>query len=87
MYLRWMVRKDAAGVDFGIWKGLKPAQLIAPLDVHSGRTARHLGLLTRRQDDWKAATELTGNLRLLCPEDPVKYDYALFSMSVDAALK
>lgn len=85
MFLRWMVRKDAAGVDFGIWSGLKPSQLIAPLDVHSGRTARALGLLSRPQDDWKAATELTENLRRLCPEDPVKYDFALFSISVGKA--
>ncbi len=82
MFLRWMVRKDDAGVDFGIWNRLKPSQLIAPLDVHSGRTARKLGLLTRPQDDWKAATELTENLRRFCPEDPVKYDFALFSISV-----
>lgn len=85
MYLRWMVRKDDAGVDFGIWNQIKPADLIAPLDVHSGRTARALGLLTRPQDDWKAATELTENLRRFCPEDPVKYDFALFSISVGKA--
>ncbi len=85
MYLRWMVRKDAAGVDFGLWNQLKPADLIAPLDVHSGRTARALGLLTRPQDDWKAALELTRSLRRFCPEDPVKYDFALFSISVGKA--
>jgi uncharacterized protein (TIGR02757 family) len=82
MFLRWMVRQDTGGVDFGLWKRLKPSQLIAPLDIHSGRTARQLGLLTRKQDDWKAAVELTEQLRTFCPEDPVKYDFALFSISV-----
>ncbi len=82
MFLRWMVRKDDAGVDFGLWETVRPAHLIAPLDVHSGRTARALGLLSRPQDDWKAALELTANLRRFCPQDPVKYDFALFSMSV-----
>lgn len=80
MYLRWMVRSDANGVDFGIWKSIKPAQLYLPLDVHTSRVARKLGLLTRKQDDWKAVVELTENLRKLDPEDPVKYDFALFGL-------
>ena len=83
MFLRWMVRKDKAGVDFGIWDFPRPSQLVCPLDVHSGRTARLLGLLTRKQNDWKAALELTENLKLLCPEDPIKYDLALFGLGTD----
>ena len=82
MYLRWMVRSDAAGVDFGIWKEISPAQLLIPLDVHVERVARRLGLLQRPQTDWKAVLELTENLRAFDPEDPVKYDYALFGMGV-----
>jgi uncharacterized protein (TIGR02757 family) len=82
MYLRWMVRKDKAGVDFGIWKKLKPKHLYTPLDLHSGATARKLGLLTRKQDDWKAVAELTENLRLFDPNDPVKYDFALYGLGV-----
>lgn len=83
MYLRWLVRNDNSGVDFGLWKSLKPADLICPLDVHVDRTARRLGLLTRKQNDWKAAEELTVNLRKLDEEDPVKYDFALFGLSVE----
>ncbi len=82
MFLRWMVRKDDCGVDFGIWKSIRPDQLICPLDVHSGRVARRLGLLKRKQDDWKAAMELTENLRQFDPDDPVKYDFALFGLGV-----
>lgn len=82
MYLRWMVRNDTKGVDFGIWKKIKPAQLQCPLDLHSGRTARKLGLLTRSYDDWKAVTELTDNLREFDAADPVKYDFALYGMGV-----
>jgi len=82
MFLRWMIRKDGRGVDFGIWESIRPDQLICPLDVHSGRVARRLGLLKRKQDDWKAATELTENLRLFDPNDPVKYDFALFGLGV-----
>jgi uncharacterized protein (TIGR02757 family) len=82
MYLRWMVRKDIKGVDFGIWNSINPAELICPLDVHSGRVARKLGLLSRKQDDWKAAMELTTQLRMLDPFDPVKYDFALFGLGV-----
>lgn len=80
MFLRWMVRKDSRGVDFGIWKLIRPSQLICPLDLHSSRVARKLGLLNRRQNDWKAAVELTKNLILLDSDDPVKYDFALFGL-------
>jgi uncharacterized protein (TIGR02757 family) len=82
MFLRWMVRHDERGVDFGIWKQLQPASLICPLDVHSARVGRKLGLLKRKSNDWQAAEELTAALRKLCPEDPVKYDYALFGLGV-----
>lgn len=82
MFLRWMVRSDKRGVDFGIWKKIKPAQLMCPLDIHSGRSARRLGLLQRRQDDWKAVQELTAALRSLDAKDPVKYDFALYGMGV-----
>jgi uncharacterized protein (TIGR02757 family) len=84
MFLRWMVRKDAlpagGNVDFGLWKTIRPRQLICPLDVHSGNVARRLGLLLRKQDDWKAALELTAALRQFDSEDPVRYDYALFGI-------
>jgi uncharacterized protein (TIGR02757 family) len=83
MFLRWMVRKDNCGVDFGIWKNIQPKQLICPLDVHSGRVARKLGLLIRKQDDRKAAEELTDSLLLLDKNDPVKYDFALFGLGVN----
>jgi uncharacterized protein (TIGR02757 family) len=82
MFLRWMVRQDKSGVDFGIWKEISSAHLICPLDVHSGRVARKLGLLKRKQNDWKAATELTDNLKKMDPGDPVKYDFALFGLGV-----
>jgi len=82
MYLRWMVRKDKRGVDFGIWNSIQASQLYCPLDVHSGRIARELGLLSRTQDDWKAVVELTVNLRSMDAADPVKYDFALFGMGV-----
>lgn len=82
MYLRWMVRSDRRGVDFGIWKKIRPAQLVCPLDVHVARVARGLGLLQRTQNDWQAALELTEHLRELDPADPVKYDYALFGLGV-----
>lgn len=82
MFLRWMVRDDQRGVDFGLWKSISPHQLICPLDVHTGNVARKLGLLTRNQNDWKSAAELTANLRLFCPEDPVKYDFSLFGLGV-----
>ena len=82
MFLRWMVRKDNKGVDFGIWKDISPSVLSCPLDVHSGNVARKLGLLTRKQNDSKAVNELDTALRLLDPSDPVKYDYALFGLGV-----
>lgn len=82
MFLRWMVRKDPMGVDFGIWNSILPAELMCPLDVHSGRVARSLGLLERKQDDWQAVSELTSNLRQFDPRDPVKFDYALFGLGV-----
>jgi uncharacterized protein (TIGR02757 family) len=77
-----MVRKDENGVDFGLWKGIRSDQLICPLDVHSGRMARKLGLLNRNNNDWKAATELTKKLSTFDPIDPVKYDFALFGTSM-----
>ncbi len=82
MYLRWMVRQDKNGVDFGIWKSLSPSKLSCPLDVHSGRVARKLGLLNRSQNDWKAVSKLDEKLRLLDPKDPAKYDFALFGLGV-----
>lgn len=85
MFLRWVVRKDNAGVDFGIWNKIDQADLICPLDLHSSKTARKLGLLSRNSNDRKAAIELTGNLRRLDAQDPVKYDFALFGLS--AAMK
>lgn len=82
MYLRWMIRKDNMGVDFGIWKKLDSKHLMIPLDVHSGRVARKLGLLNRNANDWKSVEELTTKLRQFDPTDPVKYDFALFGMGV-----
>lgn len=82
MYLRWMVRKDNHGVDFGLWKDLNPSQLSCPLDVHSGNVARKLNLLKRKQNDAKALQELDAALRALDPKDPVKYDFALFGLGV-----
>ncbi|MDR3273372.1 MAG: TIGR02757 family protein [Flavobacteriaceae bacterium] len=82
MFLRWLVRKDQKNVDFGIWNSLSPAQLVCPLDVHSGRVARSLGLLERKQNDRKAVLELTQNLKLLDENDPAKYDFALFGLGV-----
>ncbi len=82
MFLRCMVRNDNAGVDFGIWESLSPAQLSCPLDVHSGNVARKLGLLNRKQNDAKALQELDSNLRKLDAKDPVKYDFALFGLGV-----
>lgn len=80
MFLRWMVRADDNGVDFGIWKRLSPSRLICPLDVHVARVAKNLGLLGRERADWQAALELTDYLLLLDKEDPVKYDFALFGL-------
>jgi uncharacterized protein (TIGR02757 family) len=87
MYLRWMVRPDDRGVDLGLWKRITPAQLMVPLDVHTGRVGRELGLLKRTQDDWKAVEELTAALRAFDPKDPVKYDIALFALGVEAGRK
>lgn len=83
MYLRWMVRDDENGVDFGLWKKIDKKELMCPLDVHSGNSARKIGLLTRKQNDWKAVVELTENLKLYDKNDPVKYDFALFGMGVE----
>ena len=83
MFLRWMIRKDSQGVDFGIWKSFSPADLMMPLDIHSGTTARQLGLLYRKQNDWKAVEELTNILRSFDPKDPVKYDFALFGIGIN----
>ena len=80
MFLRWMVRRDAKGVDFGIWKQIRPAQLICPIDVHVARVAKRFNLLHRNALDWEAAVELTGYLRTLDEQDPVKYDFALFGL-------
>lgn len=80
MFLRWMVRNDKRGVDFGLWNSISPALLYCPLDLHSGRVARKLGLLKRQQNDWKAVDELTKALRKLDPTDPIKYDFALYGL-------
>ncbi len=82
MFLRWMVRNDKNGVDFGLWKKIKPAQLLCPLDVHVERVARHLGLIERKQTDWQTVLELTENLKAFDAKDPVKYDFALFGLGV-----
>ena len=86
MFLRWMVRRDDRGVDFGLWTRLTPDQLVMPIDVHVNRVARLLGLLTRPQTDWKAALELTETLRRFDPADPVRYDFALFGLGVEGEL-
>lgn len=83
MFLRWMVRKDNHGVDFGIWDRIPMNVLMMPLDVHVERVGRKLGLIHRTQSDWETVEELTANLRLLDAEDPVKYDFALFGMGVN----
>jgi uncharacterized protein (TIGR02757 family) len=82
MFLRWMVREDKAGVDFGIWKRVKTQQLMMPLDIHVGRVSRLLGLLDRKQNDWIAVEKLTERMRVFDSMDPVKYDYALFGMGL-----
>ena len=87
MFLRWMVRQDDKGVDFGIWKRLSPKDLICPCDVHVERVARKFGLITLDKVNWKTAQELTTNLRLLDPLDPVKYDFALFGLGVFEGIK
>lgn len=85
MLLRWLVRRDENGVDFGLWQTVRMSQLVLPLDVHVERQARQLGLLTRPKTDWQAALELTAALRLFCPDDPAKYDFALFGLGVNTA--
>lgn len=82
MFLRWMVRKDDQGVDFGLWRRIPPSRLVCPLDLHVARVAKRFQLLTRKPTDWPAALELTGRLLLLDPEDPVKYDFALFGLGI-----
>lgn len=82
MFLRWMVRNDKRGVDFGIWKSIPASALYCPIDLHSGRVARKLNLLKRPQDDWKAVDELTKNLRKLDSTDPIKYDFALYGLGM-----
>jgi uncharacterized protein (TIGR02757 family) len=84
MYLRWMVRNDKKGVDFGIWKKIHPSQLVCPCDVHVDRVARKLKLIKRKQMDWQTALELTSSLRRFDPGDPVKYDFALFGLGVNS---
>ena len=87
MYLRWMVRSDRRGVDLGLWTDIPRSALRLPLDVHTGNVARELGLLQRKASDWRAVEEVTDVLRKLDPEDPVRYDFALFGMGVTGALK
>ena len=81
MYLRWLVRKSC--VDVGIWNFMRPSELYIPLDVHVGRISRQMGLLTRKANDFKAVIELTNNLKKFCPEDPAKYDFAIFGYGVN----
>ena len=83
MFLRWMVRQDDRGVDFGFWKKIQPSQLVCPCDLHVDRVARKLGLITRKQTDWQTAIELTNNLKAFDPKDPVKYDFALFGLGIE----
>lgn len=87
MFLKWMVRQDTNGVDFGIWREIPPSALYLPLDVHSGNTARSLGLLERKQNDWRAVEEITAVLREFDSQDPVKYDFALFCAGIYKELK
>ena len=87
MFLRWMLRRDDRGVDFGLWEGIPMSALSLPLDVHTGNIARQLGLLTRKQNDQKAVQELDAALRMLDPVDPVRYDYALFGIGVNKDLE
>ncbi len=82
MFLRWMVRQDSRGVDFGLWKNIPASALYLPLDVHTGNVSRKLQLLLRKQNDWKAVEEVTAHLRTFDPLDPVKYDFALFGLGV-----
>ena len=86
MFLRWMVRSDDRGVDFGLWKSISPSQLICPIDLHVERVARKLKLIKRKQVDWQTAIELTNNLKKFDASDPVKYDFALFGLGVNDAV-
>jgi uncharacterized protein (TIGR02757 family) len=86
MYLRWMVREDDRGVDFGLWRKIPMSALYMPLDIHTGRMGRSLGLLTRKQSDWKAVEELTASLRAFDASDPVRYDYSLFGVGISGML-
>ena len=87
MFLQWMVRADDKGVDFGLWKQIKPSQLLMPLDVHVDRVARRFNLIERKQTDWKTVLELTEKLRQFDPKDPVKYDFALFGYGLEMKKK
>jgi uncharacterized protein (TIGR02757 family) len=87
MYLRWMVRKDGKGVDFGLWQSVRMDQLICPCDLHVDRVARMLKLIKRKQTDWQTAVELTANLKRLDPTDPVRYDFALFGLGIEEGWK
>lgn len=87
MYLRWMVRKDKHGVDFGIWKSINPSQLCLPLDIHTGNVSRKLGLLTRSQNDWQAVEEITSVLKTFDKKDPIKYDFSLFGLGAFEGFK
>ncbi len=80
MFLRWMVRNDKSGVDFGIWEGIRQSELMLPLDVHTGNVGRKLKILQRKSNDWKAVEEITNTLRKFDPSDPIKYDFALFGL-------
>jgi uncharacterized protein (TIGR02757 family) len=86
MFLRWMVRNDKRGVDFGLWKNIPTSALMLPLDLHTGNVSRKLGLLQRNQNDWQAVEEITSKLREFDPVDPVKYDFALFGLGVNNAI-
>jgi uncharacterized protein (TIGR02757 family) len=83
MYLRWMVRKDETGVDFGLWNGIKSAQLVLPCDVHVERVAKRLGLTERVKPDWDMAVEITQRLKSIDPHDPARFDFALFGMGIE----
>lgn len=87
MFLRWMVRKDQQGVDFGLWKAIPPSELIIPIDVHVARVSKSFGLISRAQIDWQTALELTNYCRTLDPKDPTKYDFALFSLGVTEKIR
>ncbi len=87
MLLRWLVRSDQKGVDFGLWKAISPAQLLCPLDVHVLRVAERLGLLQSTKSNWHNALSLTATLRRFDAADPVKYDFALFGMGIEEKLK